>query len=276
MKKMRGTKAFTLIELLVVIAIIALLMGILLPTLRKARASAWKATCGAHLHQIAVALEVYEMRYDDKRFAVRNNASETDLYWMGKLADFLGGAEYGKQFREGETIDVLLCPAAPASRYLRDPARKINEPGHTNSYWGMNDRPWEWGRSSGLSTLSSFTINGWLVYDFLYPDTAGNFTNWLNVRPEVPLFGDGLWSIGWPRGTDLDWPDLKDLRGSVADSTLLLNNDKHMWRFCIDRHSRKVNLIFKDLHVEAIGLENLWELPWHRNYKPPTSPIRLP
>lgn len=227
------------------------------------------------MHQIAVALEAYEMQYDHKRFAVRNNASETDLYWMGKLANFLGDVEYGKQFREGETIDILLCPSAPASRFFRDPLREITEAGHANSYWGLNDRPWEWGRSNNMSTLGSFTINGWVVYDYLY-ETALNFTNWNNIRPEVPLFGDGLWPIGWPRGADLDWPELEDLRGSVADSTLLLDDDKHMWRFCINRHSRKINLIFKDMHIEAIQLEKLWHLPWHRNYEYPTTSIRLP
>lgn len=257
-----------------VIAIIALLLTVLIPALRKARASAQSAACGAHLHQIAVALEAYEMQYDFQKFAVRNNASETDLYWMGKLANFLGDAEYGKQFREGETIDILLCPSAPASRYFRDPAREITgEPGHTNSYWGLNDRPWEWGRSNNMSTLSSFTINGFVTYDYYWSFPGKDFTNWLSVRPEVPLFGDGLWPIGWPKADD---PAPPDLRGSVADSTLLLDDDKHMWRFCINRHSRKVNLIFKDLHVEAIGLANLWLLPWHRNYEYPTTSILLP
>jgi len=68
-----------------------------------------------HLHQFAVALEMYESTYDHKRFAVRNNSSDTNLYWMGKLADFLGNAEYGKKFKIGAIIDLLLCPAAPAS-----------------------------------------------------------------------------------------------------------------------------------------------------------------
>ena len=56
---MKPKKAFTLIELLAVIAIVALLAGLLLPTLSRAKAKANVARCQSNLRQIDLALGMY-------------------------------------------------------------------------------------------------------------------------------------------------------------------------------------------------------------------------
>src|SRR5215218_8506069 len=56
-------RGFTLVELLVVIGIIAVLVGILLPTLNRAREAGYRTQCLSNLRSVYTLMKIYEVNY---------------------------------------------------------------------------------------------------------------------------------------------------------------------------------------------------------------------
>ncbi len=117
-----GRRGFTLIELLVVVAVIAVLMGLLLPALGRAREAARSTGCGSNLRQLGMGLTTYIGDYNNQMPQVRvdgfsgnivrgSNGSNIGSLFGGKLGTlpFFGIEKIGAQRR-------------PLNRYVTDDA----------------------------------------------------------------------------------------------------------------------------------------------------------
>lgn len=107
----RSRSAFTLVELLVVIGIIALLIGILLPSLSRAREQANSAACLSNLRQLGLAMIQYTNEHKGwfPRAAASGVSNDDWIFWQsGRVRDDGALVKYlGPQFVEKH----YYCPS---------------------------------------------------------------------------------------------------------------------------------------------------------------------
>lgn len=138
--KKRG-KNFTLIELMIVIAIIAILAGMLLPALNKAREAGRKISCLNNMRSCLLGTQLYADSFDSCfPFKMKNGSAYA--YWAQFLAQekkwWPGDATVGKSVGY-IPAKTLFCPSTSFSRKDTEESTTGGIVGMVSLQWGAED-----------------------------------------------------------------------------------------------------------------------------------------
>jgi prepilin-type processing-associated H-X9-DG protein/prepilin-type N-terminal cleavage/methylation domain-containing protein len=227
--RFRVPGAFTLIELLTVVAIIALLIAILLPSLRSAREQGKCTVCLSNMRQIGLAMQDYAMQ-------------------------------------NREAIPAMACPAysAPEENYwLCVLQRYANQPLIARCLNDKTERPFlDWSDPPGDHDTwkdyrwSSYAINACLVVlpntdpDEVYPPRRDRLNR--IPHPESVIYLAEVRS----GGGEYEWDSADHIHADLWDSPEDPKNKGVAW----DRHLKESNYLFADGHVGTLDWKKTWNM----------------
>jgi prepilin-type N-terminal cleavage/methylation domain-containing protein len=237
---MRSKRAFTLVELLVVIGIIAILVGILLPTLNMARQRAYNVQCLSNLRACGQVLHLYASQ--NRGYFPPMSLQSPETLVAGGLITGADAPAVTPPLRYPNVRDALARIVNPKS----EPSATPFSPGGLHIFYCPSNFFWD-GDNPGATGTG---LSHW-PEDFMAPRGRIKYWYYGNPNPYYPLyhypgpFTNGAPPSGPPGGV-LDWRFWDTNRsGDNRDEFIIKNNDsKPALKLLMTDHSRQVDSQF--------------------------------
>ena len=260
---MSSRRAFTLVELLVVIGIIAILIGILLPVLNRARESSRQARCQSNLKQIGAAAVLYSNDYQGyilpEGYLVGGSGGENTTTWALLLLDYKYASaplvqNAASTDTSGDGDSIFRCPDGLADPILYSTFGETqnNTSIPTSRDDGVADEPQRI-TSDTKYGWSGTTVDVWygINCDTVTRDSTGNIVTPCRRLPaDQPIPGTNIPDTRMLKTTDLVRPnDIPFIFDGVYLNYIVTNANRIVPRH-MDR--TRCNILFMDSHVEAV------------------------
>lgn len=228
--------AFTLVELLVVVGIIAMLVGILLPVVSRARQSAEVVKCLANMQSLAQGQALYAAAYGNQVVAAGNGAYHTQGTWVGLLEEMMGApmvrrcpsdnSPYFSEAIPGSSPAVYRVTSYAINNYVSPthappgitPIRKITQVRHASAVVQFGE----------LAERGSYAAADHLHAQYFYDSSLPDIT--------IELIGEQM-PIGRHGGSRFDWKS-------------------------------KLNYAFLDGHAETLSVRDAYADPYQNHFDP--------
>jgi len=178
---MKTRRAFTLIELLVVISIISILMGVLMPALRRVREQARERSCGSRIRQHVLVMNMYADENDSKM-----PMPTTGGNWLQDLS--INTVHY--MLSTGLTREMFYCPS------------NANHQRYNDLFWEFDNQSWDGARFTDY-TDNDFIVSGYCYLLQLHPPRA--------PRPPIRKYTTDMEDKIWIKTTQEKQAGLREL-----------------------------------------------------------------
>lgn len=201
-RRSEGQEGFSLVELLVVIGIIAILIGMLLPALRKARQSAKVLQCANNLHQIGTAMQMYLNENGNQYFWHGADLSIDGMDWYA-----FGGRDTGNLDLGQEGLFNRIRPR-PLNKYVSNVTTIFHCPMDNEAPWTYvsaypSPSEFEW-----VGNSYNFNANGYPLHPPAIGGLAGVKANTISDSSNTIVFFDACLYHGF------DWHYA--MKGNIA------------------------------------------------------------